>query len=104
MNKIILILLTLLLLMLIFNHTKDESKYELEKILFEELSGKAKYGDGKYVDPSTLHPLPAPTSNGRDYPGDLPVLGPPDGIPSWCPPGVKKGSLPPDNERTECVY
>ena len=46
MNKIILILLTLLLLMLIFNHTKDESKSEVEKKLFEELSGKVKYGDG----------------------------------------------------------
>ena len=100
MNKIILILLTLLLLMLILNHAKDESKSEVEKILFEELSGKAKYGDGKYDDPSTLPPLPAPTGNARDYPGDLPVLGPPDGIPSWCPPG---GSLPLDNERTECV-
>ena len=97
--------------MLILNHAEDKSMSERtqayedqRKILFEELSGKAKYGDGKYVYPSTLHPLPAPTSNGRDYPGDLPVLGPPSGIPSWCPPGVKKGSLPPDNERTECVY
>ena len=100
MNKIILILLTLLLLMLILNHAKDESKSEVEKILFKELSGKVKYGDGK----PTLTPLPAPTSNGRDYPGDLPVLGPPSGIPSWCPPGEKKGSPPSDNERTECVY
>jgi len=100
MNKIILILLTLLLLMLIFNHTKDESKSEVEKKLFEELSGKVKYGDGK----PRLIPIPAPTGNARDYPGDLPVLGPPAGMP-WCPPDVKKGSrsLPPDNERTECV-
>ena len=111
MNKIFLILLTLSLLMLILNHAEDKSMSERtqayedqRKILFEELSGKAKYGDGKYVDPSTLSPLPAPTGNARDYPGDLPVLGPPSGIPSWCPPGVKKGSLPPDNERTECVY
>ena len=100
MNKIILILLTLLLLILILNHAKDESKSEVEKILFKELSGKVKYGDGK----PRLIQIPAPTGNARDYPGDLPVLGPPDGIPSWCPPGVKKGSLPPDNERTECVY
>ena len=79
---------------------KDKSKSEVEKKLFKELSGKVKYGDGK----PTLTPLPAPTSNGRDYPGDLPVLGPPSGIPSWCPPGEKKGSPPSDNERTECVY
>ena len=79
---------------------KDESKSEVEKKLFEELSGKVKYGDGK----PRLIPIPAPTGNARDYPGDLPVLGPPAGMP-WCPPDVKKGSrsLPPDNERTECV-
>ena len=100
MNKIILILLTLLLLMLILNHAKDESKSEVEKILFKELSGKVKYGDGK----PRLIQIPAPTGNARDYPGDLPVLGPPSGIPSWCPPGEKKGSPPSDNERTECVY
>ena len=79
---------------------KDKSKSEVEKKLFKELSGKVKYGDGK----PTLTPLPAPTGNARDYPGDLPVLGPPSGIPSWCPPGEKKGSPPSDNERTECVY
>ena len=77
---------------------KDESKSEVEKKLFEELSGKVKYGDGK----PRLILIPAPTGNARDYPGDLPVLGPPAGMP-WCPPDVKKGSLPPGNERTECV-
>ena len=94
MNKIILILLILLLLMLILNHAEDKR--------MENVFGT--YGEGKYVDPSTLSPLPAPTGNARDYPGDLPVLGPPSGIPSWCPPGEKKGSPPSDNERTECVY
>ena len=100
MNKIILILLTLLLLMLILNHAEDESKSEVEKKLFEELSDKIKYGDGK----PTLIKVPAPTGNARDYPGDMPSTAPPPGTPIWCPPPQKIGSPPSDNERTECVY
>ena len=101
MNKIILILLALSLLMLILNHAKDESKSEVEKILFKELSGKAKYGGRK----STLPPLPAPTSNGLDYPGDRPSTAPPPGTPIWCPPDEEGyGPPPPYPEADECVY
>ena len=109
MNKIFLILLTLSLLMLILNHAEDKSMSERtqayedqRKILFEELSGKAKYGDGKYVDPSTSIPLP-PSSPRGDI-RDLPTTAPPPGTPIWCPPPQKIGSPPSDNERTECVY
>ena len=101
MNKIILILLTLLLLMLILNHAKDESKSEVEKKLFEELSGKIKYGDGK----PTLIPLPPPTSNERDYPGDLPSTAPPPGTPIWCPPPEEGyGPPPPYPGADKCIY
>jgi hypothetical protein len=100
MNKIILILLTLLLLMLILNHAKDESKSELEKILFEELSG-IEYGDGK----PRLIQIPAPTGNARDYPGDLPSTAPPPGTPIWCPPPEEGyGPPPPYPEADECIY
>ena len=99
MNKIILISITLLLLMLILNHAKDESKSGLEKMLFEELSNKAKYGNGR-LDPSTLPPLP-PTSNPGDYPG---TTAPPPGTPSWCPPPQKIGSPPLEKIDAECIY
>jgi len=101
MNKIILILLTLLLLMLILNHAEDESKSEVEKKLFEELSDKIKYGDGK----PTLIKVPAPTGNARDYPGDRPSTAPPPGTPIWCPPPEEGyGPPPPYPEADECVY
>ena len=101
MNKIILILLTLLLLMLILNHAKDESKSEVEKILFKELSGKVKYGDGK----PRLIQIPAPTGNARDYPGDLPSTAPPPGTPIWCPPPEEGyGPPPPYPGADKCIY
>ena len=94
------ILLTLLLLMLILNHAKDESKSEVEKKLFEGLSGK-EYGDGK----PTLNPLPAPTGNARDYPGDEPSTAPPPNTPIWCPPPEEGyGPPPPYPGADKCVY
>lgn len=110
MNKI-LILLTLLLLMLILNHAKDESKSERTqayedqmKKLEESFGGKAKYGDGKHEDPSTSIPLP-PSSPRGDV-RDLPSTAPPPGTPIWCPPPQKIGSPPLDTDKvdTECVY
>ena len=87
--------------MLILNHAKDESKSEVEKKLSKELSGKVKYGDGK----PTLIPLPPPTSNGRDYPGDEPSTSPPPGTPIWCPPPEEGyGPPPPYPEADECIY
>ena len=104
MNKIIPILLTLLLLMLILNHAKDESKSGLEKMLFEELSNKAKYGNGR-LDPSTLPPLTPSGIKATDYePTDRPTTAPPPGTPSWCPPPQKIGSPPVDKVDTECIY
>ena len=108
MNKIILILLTLLLLMLIFNHAEDKSLSERtqayedqRKILFKELSGKAKYGGRK----SKLPPFPAPTSNGWDYPGDTPSTAPPPGTPIWCPqPEEGYGPPPPYPGADKCLY
>ena len=101
MNKIILILLTLLLLMLILNHAEDESKSEVEKKLFEELSDKIKYGDGK----PTLITVPAPTGNARDYPGDMPSTAPPPGTPIWCPPPEEGyGPPPPYPGADKCIY
>ena len=101
MNKIILILLTLLLLMLILNHAKDESKSEVQKKLFEELSDKVKYGDGK----PRLIQIPAPTGNARDYPGDLPSTAPPPGTPIWCPPPEEGyGPPPPYPGADKCIY
>ena len=108
MNKILLILLTLLLLMLILNHTKDESKskrtqaYEDQRKKLEEVfGGKAKYGDGRYVDPSTLTPL-APSVDDRT---DRPTTAPPPGTPLWCPPPQKIGSSPLDTDTvdTQCI-
>ena len=85
--------------MLILNHAKDESKSEVEKKLFE-VSGK-EYGDGK----PTLNPLPAPTGNARDYPGDEPSTAPPPNTPIWCPPPEEGyGPPPPYPEADECVY
>jgi hypothetical protein len=101
MNKIIPILLTLLLLMLILNHAEYESKPEVEKKLFKELSGKVKYGDGK----PTLTPLLAPLGKLRDYPGDEPSTAPPPDTPIWCPrPEEGYGPPPPYPEADECVY
>ena len=93
MNKIILILLTLLLLMLILNHAEDKR--------MENVFGT--YGDGKYVDPSTLIPLP-PSSPRGDI-RDLPSTAPPPGTPIWCPRPQKIGSPPLDTDTvdTECI-
>ena len=107
MNKIILILLVLSLLILILNHAKDKSMPERtqayedqRKKLEEAFGGKAKYGDGKHEDPSTILPL-APS----DYdPTDRPTTAPPPGTPSWCPPPQKIGSPPLDTVADECVY
>jgi len=108
MNKIILILLALSLLMLILNHAEDKSMpertqaYEDQRKKLEEVfGGKAKYGDGRYVDPSTLTPL-APSVDDRT---DRPTTAPPPGTPSWCPPPQKKGSPPlnTDTVDTECI-
>ena len=79
--------------MLILNHAEDKR--------MENVFGT--YGDGKYVDPSTLIP-PLPPSSPRGDIRDLPSTAPPPGIPIWCPPPQKIGSPPSDNERTECVY
>ena len=101
MNKVLLIILALSLLMLILNHAKDESKSEVQKKLFEELSGKVKYGDGK----PTLIPLPPPTSKGRDYPGDEPSTAPPPVTPIWCPPPEEGyGPPPPYPGADKCIY
>ena len=95
MNKIILILITLLLLMLILKHVEDKR--------MEDIFGT--YGDGKYVDPSTFLPLPPPTSNGRDYPGDEPSTAPPPGTPIWCPPPEEGyGPPPPYPGADKCIY
>ena len=111
MNKIILILLTLSLLMLILSHAEDKSTSERtqayedqRKKLEEAFGGKAKYGDGKYVDPSTFSPLPA-TSPKVDI-RDLPSTAPPPGTPTWCPRPQKIGSSPLDTDKvdTECLY
>ena len=107
MNKIILILLVLSLLILILNHAEDKSMSEKtqayedqRKKLEEAFGGKAKYGDGKHEDPSTILPL-APS----DYdPTDRPTTAPPPGTPSWCPPPQKIGSPPLDTVADECVY
>ena len=95
--------------MLILNHAKDESKSEKtqayedqRKKLEEAFGGKAKYGDGKHEDPSTLIPLP-PSSPRGDI-RDLPSTAPPPGTPSWCPPPKKRGSPPPEKIDTECIY
>ena len=111
MNKIILILLTLLLLMLILNHAEDKSMSERtqayedqRKKLEEAFGGKAKYGDGKHEDPSTIPPLAPSGIKASDYePIDRPTTAPPPGTPSWCPPPQKIGSPPLDTVDTECI-
>ena len=92
--------------MLILNHAEDKSMsertqaYEDQRKKLEEVfGGKAKYGDGRYVDPSTLTPL-APSVDDRT---DRPTTAPPPGTPSWCPPPQKIGSPPLDTVDTECI-
>ena len=112
MNKIILILLTLLLLMLILNHAEDKSMSERtqayedqRKKLEEAFGGKAKYGDGKYEDPSTILPLAPSGIKASDYERtDRPTTAPPPGTPSVvCTPPQKIGSPPLDTVDTECI-
>ena len=81
--------------MLILNHAEDER--------MENVFGT--YGDGKYVDPSRLIPLPAPSGNARDYPGDEPSTAPPPGTPIWCPPPEEGyGPPPPYPGADKCIY
>jgi hypothetical protein len=113
MNKIFLILLTLLLLMLILNHAEDKSMpersqaYEDQRKILEEAFGeKAKYQDGKYEDPSTIPPLAPSGIKATDYERtDRPTTAPPPGTPSWCPPPQKIGSPPVDTDTVdnECI-